>query len=121
MGALFAYRFSEIGRAYADYVEQMAHFDAVLAGRVHRVFYEQLVGNPEREIRRLLAHLGLPFEHACLEFHTNTRAMNSVSSEQVRQPISSESVAQWRNYEPWLGPLKAALGPVLDAYPDVPS
>jgi tetratricopeptide (TPR) repeat protein len=121
MGALFANRFNELGRAYADYVEFMAHFDAVLPGRVHRVFYEALVGNPEQEIRRLLAHLGLPFEHACLEFHTNTRAMNSVSSEQVRQPMSSESVAQWRNYEPWLGPLKAALGPVLDAYPGVPS
>lgn len=121
MGALFANRFNELGRAYADYVELMAHFDAVLPGRVHRVFYEALVGNPEQEIRRLLAHLGLPFEHACLEFHTNTRAINSVSSEQVRQPMSGESVAQWRNYEPWLGPLKAALGPVLDAYPGVPS
>lgn len=121
MGALFAYRFNDLGRAYADYVELMAHFDRMLPGRVHRVFYEELVGNPEQEIRRLLAHLGLPFEAACIEFHTNTRAMNSVSSEQVRQPIFTEALDQWRHYEPWLGPLKSALGPVLEAYPGVPS
>ena len=99
----------------------MAHFDAVLPGRVHRVFYEELVGDPEKEIHRLLAYLGLPFEDECLEFHKNTRAMNSVSSEQVRTPLFSESVDRWRHYDPWLGPLKSALGPVLEAYPDVPS
>lgn len=121
MGALFANRFSELGRAYADYVELMAHFDAVLPGRVHRVFYEELVGDPVKEIRRLLTHLGLPFEDQCLEFHRNARAMNSISSEQVRTPIFRESVDRWRNYEPWLAPLKTALGPVLDAYPGVPS
>lgn len=119
-GALFAYRLAELGRAYADYVELMAHFDAVLPGRVHRVIYEDLVRQPEREIRRLLEHVGVPFEDSCLRSHENRRAMDSVSSEQVRRPIFSESVDQWRNYDPWLGPLKAALGPVLEAYPDVP-
>jgi len=119
-GALFAYRLAELGQAYADYVELMAHFDAVLPGRVHRVFYEELVRNPESEIRRLLDHIGLPFEDACLRFHENRRAMDSVSSEQVRRPIFSESVDHWRNYEPWLGPLRSALGRVLDAYPEVP-
>lgn len=119
-GALFAYRLAELGCAYADYVELMAHFDAVLPGRVHRVFYEDLVRQPEVEIRRLLEHVGVPFEESCLRFHENTRAMDSVSSEQVRRPIFSESIDQWRNYEPWLGPLKTALGPVLQAYPDVP-
>jgi hypothetical protein len=62
----------------------------------------------------------LPFEEACLAFHTNTRAMNSVSSEQVRRPLYSESVDQWRNYERWLGPLKSALGPVLDNWRNTP-
>ncbi|HEY2444924.1 MAG TPA: sulfotransferase [Rhizomicrobium sp.] len=120
MGALFAYRFNELGRAYSDYVELMAHFDAVLPGRVHRVFYEELVGDPTREIGRLLSHLGLQFEASCLDFHANTRAMNSVSSEQVRQPIFTDALDQWRHFEPSLGPLKSALGPVLDAYPGVP-
>jgi predicted Zn-dependent protease len=119
-GALFAYRLAELGQAYSDYVELMAHFDAVLPGRVHRVFYEDLVRKPETEIRRLLDHIGLPFEDACLRFHENRRAMDSVSSEQVRRPIFNESVDQWRNYEPWLGPLKSALGLVVDAYPGVP-
>jgi tetratricopeptide (TPR) repeat protein len=120
-GPLFGYRLSELGQAYVDYVELLAHFDTVLPGRIHRVFYENLVQNPETEIRRLLDHIGVPFEQACLRFHENTRAMDSVSSEQVRRPINDEAVERWRNYEPWLGPLKAALGPVLDAYPGVPA
>jgi hypothetical protein len=120
-GALFAYRLTELGQAYADYMEMMAHFDAVLPGRVHRVFYENLVRQPEMEIRRLLDYVGLPFENACLRFHENRRAMDSVSSEQVRRPIFNESVDQWRNYEPWLGPLKSALGPVLEAIPEAPA
>lgn len=121
LGALFAYRLNEIGQAYADYVELMAHFHAVLPGRIYRVFYEDLVGDPEAEIRRLLDHIGVPFDEACLRFHENTRALDSVSSEQVRQPISADALDTWRNYEPWLGPLKSALGPVLDAYPGVPA
>jgi tetratricopeptide (TPR) repeat protein len=120
-GPLFAHRLGELGRAYSDYVEQLKHFDRVLPGRIHRVFYEDLVREPEREIRRLLEHLELPFEEACLRFHETERSMSSVSAEQVRQPISHEALEYWRNYEPWLGPLKSALGPVLDAYPGVPS
>lgn len=120
LGALFAYRLNELGRAYSDYVELMAHFDAVLPGRVHRIFYEELVSDPEREVRRLLDYIGVPFEESCLRFHENTRAVDSVSSEQVRRPITAEAVERWRNYEPWLGALKSALGPVLDAYPGVP-
>jgi tetratricopeptide (TPR) repeat protein len=120
-GALFAYRLAELGQAYTDYVQLMAHFDAALPGRVHRVIYEDLVRQPEEQVRRLLEHLGLPFEVSCLRFHENRRAMDSVSSEQVRRPIFTESIDQWRNYEPWLGPLKSALGPVLDAYPGAPS
>jgi hypothetical protein len=43
------------------------------------------------------------------------------SAEQVRRPVYADSVAQWRNYEPWLAPLKAALGSVLDLYPAIPT
>jgi tetratricopeptide (TPR) repeat protein len=119
-GPLFAYRLTELGHAYAKYVELMAHFDRVLPGRIHRVLYEDLVRAPEKEVRQLLDFLGLPFEAACLEFHRSGRAMDSASSEQVRRPIYDDALHQWRPYEPWLGPLKGALGPVLEAYPDVP-
>jgi hypothetical protein len=91
----------------------MRHFDAVLPGYVHRVIHEELVEDPEREVRRLLDFLGLPFDPACLAFHENPRAVRTASSEQVRRPISRDGLEQWKPFEPWLGPLKEALGPVL--------
>jgi hypothetical protein len=117
----FAFDLVEIGRYYRDYVEFMAHFDQVLPGRVHRVLYEQLVSDPELEIRRLLEYCGLPFEERCLRFHETERSVFTPSAGQVRQPIYREATELWRHYEPWLGPLKSALGNVLDAYPAVPT
>jgi len=111
-GQAFSYDLQELGRYYCDYIELMAHFDAVLPGRIHRVVYEQMVEDPEREIRRLLDYCGLPFEENCLLFHQNARAIRTASSEQVRQPIFRDGVDQWRHFEPWLGPLKSALGAV---------
>jgi hypothetical protein len=99
----------------------MDHFDAVLPGRVHRVHYEATVADPEAEVRRLLDHCGLPFEAACLKFYENDRAVRTASSEQVRQPIFTDATDHWRRFEPWLGPLKASLGTVLDAYPEAPA
>lgn len=119
-GQSFAYDLKDIGAFYRNYVELMAHFDAVLPGRVHRVIYENLVADPEAETRRLLAACNLPFEDACLRFYENQRAVRTPSSEQVRQPIFKGGVDNWRPFEPWLGPLKEALGPVLDYYPDAP-
>jgi hypothetical protein len=85
----------------------------VLPGRIHRLSYEALVADPEKEVRRLLDHLGLPFESTCLEFYRNDRALDSASSEQVRSPISTDAVDRWRNYDPWLAPLKSALAPAV--------
>jgi tetratricopeptide (TPR) repeat protein len=119
-GQHFTYGLADIGRYYRDYVELMAHYDAVLPGRVHRVVYERLVEDTEGEVRRLLDHCGLPFEDGVLRFYENTRAVRTASSEQVRRPINRDGLEQWRHYEPWLGELKQALGPVLDAYPGVP-
>ena len=93
----------------------------MLPGRVHRVIYEQMVADPEAEMRRLLDYCGLPFEPGCLKFYENDRAVRTASSEQVRQPIFTDATEHWRHFEPWLGPLKSALGPVLDSYPDAPS
>jgi tetratricopeptide (TPR) repeat protein len=120
-GQGFSYSLTDMGRYYADYVRLMAHFDRVLPGRVHRVVHERLVEHPEREIRALLDFLRLPFDPACLSFHENPRAVRTPSSEQVRRPINREGIDQWRPYETHLGPLKDALGPVLDAYPDAPA
>ena len=117
VGQPFTYDLTDIGRYYADYVELMAHFDAVLPGRVHRVIYERMVADAEAETRALLDHCRLPFEAACLKFYENDRAVRTASSEQVRQPIFTDAAGHWRHFEPWLDPLKAALGPALDAYP----
>jgi tetratricopeptide (TPR) repeat protein len=119
-GQSFSYSLDDIGRFYRDYVDLMAHFDAVLPGRVHRVVYERMVEDTDNEVRRLLDYCGLPFEAQCLRFFENERPVRTASSEQVRRPIFREGLDQWRHYEPWLEPLKAALGPVLDAYPEPP-
>jgi len=113
-------RLSDLGQVYRDYVALMAHFDRVFPGRLHRVIYEQMVADPEREIRKVLEYLELPFEESCLHFHKTQRAVRTPSSEQVRRPISGEAVEHWRNYQPWLGPLIESLGPVFTCYPEVP-
>ena len=120
-GQNFTYDLAELGRYYADYVELMAHFDRVLPGRIYRVIHERLVAEPEAEIRRLLDYCDVLFEQQCLRFYETDRPVRTASSEQVRQPISREGLERWQNFEPWLSPLKDALGPVLTAYPDVPA
>ncbi len=115
-GQNFSYSLSDAGRYYADYVRLMRHVDAIAPGRVVRVIYEDMVADHEGEIRRLLNALDLPFEEACLRFYENERAVRTPSSEQVRQPIFSSGTEQWQMFEPWLGPLKEALGDVLTGY-----
>jgi predicted Zn-dependent protease len=119
-GQTFAYRLPDLGSYYVSYVELMAHYDAVMPGHVHRVFYEDMVADPEIQIRRALDYCGLPFEDACLRFYENDRAVRTASSEQVRRPIFTEATDHWQNFESWLDPLKAALGSVLRVYPAVP-
>lgn len=119
-GQGFSYDLGELGRFYSDYVRTLRHFDEVLPGRIHRIFYEELIEDPESEVRRLLNHVGVPFDPACLRFHENERAVRTASSEQVRRPINREGLDQWKPFEPWLSPLKGELGPVLDLYPQVP-
>jgi hypothetical protein len=120
-GQDFTYDLANLGRYYADYVRLMAHFDAVLPGRVHRVIYERVVEDTEAEVRALLEACGLEFDPACLAFHETERAVRTPSSEQVRQPIYRDATEEWQRYEEHLGPLKDALGEVLDAYPDAPA
>jgi predicted Zn-dependent protease len=109
-GQEFTYSLQDIGDYYRWYVQLMAHWDAVLPGRVLRVGYEALVADLERHVRRMLDFLGLEFEPQCLTFYKTERSVRTASSEQVRQPIYREGIDQWRNFEPWLGPLRQALG-----------
>lgn len=109
-GQEYSYSLEEIGHYYRQYTALMDHWDRVLPGKVLRVRHEDVVNDLEGSVRRMLEFCGLPFEPACLEFHKTERSVRTVSSEQVRRPIYREGLAQWRNYEPWLGPLKASLG-----------
>ena len=109
-GQQFTYDLADLGRYYRDYVELMDHWDAVLPGKVLRVQYEDVVGDLETQVRRILDHCGLEFEPGCLSFHRTERAVRTPSSEQVRQPIFTSGLDYWRNYESWLDPLKDALG-----------
>ena len=109
-GQEFTYGLEQIGRYYADYVDLMEHWDEVLPGRVLRVQHEDVLDDLEGQTRRMLDHIGLPFEEQCLAFHETRRAVRTASSEQVRQPITRAGQGAWKPYEAWLDPLKAALG-----------
>jgi tetratricopeptide (TPR) repeat protein len=111
---------TELGRSYRDYVALMAHFESVMPGKIHRVIYEDMVADPEAEVRKLLDYLGLPFEEGCLRFYETERTVLTPSSEQVRKPISGDAIDYWRHYEPWLGPLLRSLGSAFTDYPSVP-
>ncbi len=119
-GQEFSYDLSDAGRYYRDYVELMDHWDAVLPGKVLRVHYEDVVTDTATQVRRILDHCGLPYEDACVNFYETKRSVRTPSSEQVRQPIYTSGLEQWRNFEPWLEPLESALGDVLEHYPAPP-
>ena len=108
-GQEFTYGLDDIARYYRGYVELMAHWDRVLPGRVLRVQHEEVVEDLETNVRRILDFCGLDFEPQCLEFYKTERSVRTASSEQVRRPIFKEGLDQWRNFEPWLEPLRKAL------------
>ncbi len=115
-GQEFTYGIEEIARYYRTYLELMRHWDRVLPGRILRVYHEDVVDDLEGSVRRLLDYCGLGFEPGCISFHETRRSVRTASSEQVRQAIYREGLDQWRHFEPWLGPLKDALGDALNRY-----
>jgi hypothetical protein len=117
-GQEFTYSVEDIARYYRSYLELMRHWDQVLPGRVLRVSHELVVDDLEGNVRRMLDFCELDFEPACVEFHKTERSIRTASSEQVRQPIFRDGIDQWKHYEPWLGPLKDALGDALVRYRD---
>jgi tetratricopeptide (TPR) repeat protein len=111
----FSYDLDELGRYYNNYVSLMDHWQSVLPGRIHFMQYERLVEDTENEIRAMLDYCGLPFEEGCLRFWENERAVATPSAGQVRRPIFRDALQQWRNFEPWLGPLRHALDQPAEA------
>ena len=115
-GQTFSYSLNHLGRYYRSYLSFMDHWDRVLPGRVLHLQYEELVREPEANIRRLLEHCGLPFEPACLSFHETRRPVRTASAEQVRQPLYRSGVGYWRHFERQLEPLRQALGDCLERF-----
>jgi tetratricopeptide (TPR) repeat protein len=117
-GQEFTYGIDDIARYYRTYLELMRHWDRVLPGRVLRMQHEDVVDDLSGSVRRMLDFCGLEFEPQCIEFHKTKRSVRTASSEQVRQPLFREGLDQWKHFEPWLEPLKRALGSALDHYRD---
>ena len=112
----FTYSTWDMARHCRVYLDLMRHGDEVLPGRVLRVRYEDVVEDLEGEVRRILDHGGLPFEPGCLSFHETQRSVRTPSSEQVRQPLGRDGLAQWKHYAPWLTSLRDELGDALTTY-----
>lgn len=117
-GQNFTYDVHELGLYYRQYHEIMKHWHRVLPGKVLDVHYEETVGDLEKQVRRILAHCGLPFEEACLRFHETERAVKTASSEQVRQPLYTRALGTWRRYEKHLGPWQEELADVIAELPE---
>ena len=109
-GFLFAYDLATIGQYYNDYVDLMEHWHSVLPGQILTVNYEDLVNDLPGNVDAILNYCGLDFEEACLNYHLNKRSVNTASSEQVRQPLYTQALDHWKNYEGFLAPLKQAVG-----------
>lgn len=113
-GGGFSYSQTALARYYSDYVALMRHFDAAMPLKIHRVIYDDLVDDFESGVRAMLSYLELSFEDSCLRFYETERVVLTPSAQQVRQPINRSGIGRWRDYEPWLGELKSALGDTLD-------
>ena len=118
-GQSFSYDLDDLGRYYRCYLSLMDHWNAVLPGKVLLLQYEQLIRDPEAQIRRLLSHCSLSFEPACLSFHETKRPVRTASAEQVRQPLYTSGVGYWRHFEANLAPLRRALGDALERFAEI--
>jgi tetratricopeptide (TPR) repeat protein len=109
-GQHFAYDLSELARYYLAYESLMAHWRRVLPeGAWLELRYEDIVGDLEREARRLIAYCGLDWDDRCLGFHATKRPVRTASATAVREPIYRRSVGRWRRYGALLDPLVETL------------
>jgi len=118
-GQEFTYTLEDIGHYYRDYVDLMDHWHQVLPGEILTVQHEDVVDDLEGSVRRLLDYCELAFEPACVNYHETERSIRTPSSEQVRQPIFRSGLDAWQQFEPWLDPLKNALGEDLRKQYDI--
>ncbi len=116
-GQNFTYDMADLAAYYRKYMETMQHWHRVLPGKVLDVHYEETVTDLETQVRRILAHCGLPFEDACLRFHETQRAVRTASSEQVRRPLYSSALGYWRRYEKHLGVWQEELADIIETLP----
>jgi tetratricopeptide (TPR) repeat protein len=116
-GQSWTYDQFELGHYYLEYRRIMDFWHEVMPGKVLEVRYERMVADQENQTRRLLEYCGLPWEDQCLRFYETKRAINTASSEQVRQPIYTKALNFWRHYEHHLGELIETLEPVLNELP----
>ncbi|MDX1517792.1 MAG: sulfotransferase [Woeseiaceae bacterium] len=116
-GQPFTYDLFELGEFYLEYRRLMAHWHDVLPGNVLDVQYEDVVADIETQVRRILEFCDLPWDDRCMRFFETERAVKTASSEQVRQPIYSDALHRWRNYETQLAPLIEVLEPLLKDLP----
>ncbi|MGB2480186.1 MAG: tetratricopeptide repeat-containing sulfotransferase family protein [Pseudomonadales bacterium] len=117
-GQEFSYGLEDIGHYYQDYIDLMTHWNSVLPDFILTVHHEAVVFDLETQVRRMLDFCGLPFDAACLNFHRTERSVRTPSSEQVRQPIYQSGLNAYQPFEPWLAPLKTAIGDtILSEYP----
>lgn len=101
----FSYDIGMLGRYYARYARVMRHWHKVQPEAILALRYEDLVQDTAGSARRVLAHLGLPWDERCLDFHRNPRRVETASAAQVRRPIYTSSVKRWQRFEEHLGPL----------------
>jgi hypothetical protein len=109
-GHEFSYDLSELGRYFRAYRRLVDHWRELMPETMLEVHYEQVVGDLERQARRIIAHCGLEWDDACLAFHQTARSIRTASANQVRQPIYTHSIGRWQPYEEALQPLLQFLG-----------
>jgi len=110
-GQHFTYDLDDIARYYKDYIKIMNFWNELYPRSIHTIKYENVINNPEEEVRSLLGFLNLEFEDSCMNFYKSSRPVKTASSEQVRQPIYKSGLNYWKNYE-------SDLQTLIEHFPD---
>lgn len=115
-GIAFSYDLTQLADIYIAQQQLMAHWHRLYPGQIYVVTYEQLVAQQRQQTEKLLTYLELPWSEQCMQFHTNQRAVYTVSNSQVRQPMFASSIGSWRRYQQQLQPLIQRLQPYIEQY-----
>jgi hypothetical protein len=110
----YSYDLKHIGQYYLSYRKMMAHWKRLFPEKILDVNYEDVVADPEQQLRRVVDFCALPWDDSCLDDSQKKHVAPTASIWQARQPVYRTSVKRWRKYEKHLGPLLEVLSPVLD-------